>query len=572
MSVRRWLMVADCWQCGASIALVASAEAPRPAPAPLAAAVPLVPGPARVPPPAPVRRPRRIAPPAGTPVAPPLPLAIRPRDWAGWLWDAPAWLTSLLFHLLLLMALGLLTTPRVVPPRAIVLSTVLGPQHSPGGALQLPATDDQPTFDLPVPDQPGWEDPERRAELILADQTARELRMDPTSRDPHLPSLTSVRRAIQEEGPERMFATRDPRVRVELVRREGGTTLTEAAVARGLRWLARHQEPDGHWSLDRFDEHASCQGRCDGAASLESDAAATALALLPFLGAGQTHRTGIYRDVVQRGLRWMIERQAPDGDLRFDARGQAGMYAHGQAAIVLSEAYAMTRDAALRDPAQRAIDFIVAAQHRDGGWRYRPGERGDTSVLGWQLMALQSARVAGLDVPFSTLAGAAHYLDQVQSHDGSRYAYQPGHPPTCVMTAEALLCRIYLGSTPRQTPLARGLEWLVSRHPPDIHRPDIYYWYYATQCLHHAGGSSWEEWNQQLREILVLMQRDQGHEAGSWDPEGPHTHPGGRIYMTSLAVCTLEVYYRHAPIFRPLGSSSQWVRHGASNAIAARVK
>jgi hypothetical protein len=388
--------------------------------------------------------------------------------------------------------------------------------------------------------------------LVMADQDARELRMDPNAEPPELPNVRELRRAIQQHDRQSLFVTRDPRVRVEMVKREGGTTLTEAAVARGLRWLAVHQEPEGRWRLRGFSDHQDCNGRCGGDAQLVSDSAATSLALLPFLGAGQTHLTGIYSDVVARGLDWLIVQQAEDGDLRGNSRGQPGMYAHGQAAIVLSEAYAMTGDPRLREPAQRAIDFIVRAQHRRGGWRYQPGERGDTSVLGWQLMALQSARVAGLHVPYQTLAAAEEYLDEVTSDDGFRYSYQPRREPTHVMTAEALLCRLYLGWPHDEPRLQQGLDWMVRRNPARIDEPDIYYWYYATQTLHHVGGPRWEEWNERLREVLVELQCRQGHEAGSWDPIGPHSDAGGRIYMTSLAVCILEVYYRHAPIFRPI--------------------
>ena len=286
-----------------------------------------------------------------------------------------------------------------------------------------------------------------------------------------------------------------------------------------------------------------------------SDSAATSLSLLPFLGAGQTHWSGIYRDHVARGLRWLIEHQDENGDLRIDSQGTSGMYAHGQGAIVLCEAYAMTGDEMLREPAQRAIDFIVEAQHPAGGWRYRPGEPGDTSVLGWQVMALQSARVAGIQVPEETLELAGQYLDSVRGSDGFSYAYQRKRSPDHVMTAEAILCRMYTGWTFDDPGMREGVTDLVERFPPKRKQPNIYYWYYASQVMHHAGGMDWERWNRRLREILVQTQIKSGHEAGSWQPRGPHAQAGGRIYMTALAICTLEVYYRHAPIFRRLDLS-----------------
>jgi hypothetical protein len=254
-----------------------------------------------------------------------------------------------------------------------------------------------------------------------------------------------------------------------------------------------------------------------------------------------------------------VQNQGSDGDLRAGSAGNTGMYAHGQGAIVLCEAFLMTGDEALREPAQKATDFIVAAQYADGGWRYKPnheargGERrGDTSVIGWQLMALHSARAAGLNVPQETLELAAHFLDSVQSHEGSRYAYQTSNAPTHVMTAEALLCRIYLGWTKSDPGLMQGVRWLSENHLPSSRAPNIYYWYYAAQTLRHVGGERWEQWNLELRDILVDSQEKSGHHAGSWQPRGDHASAGGRLYMTALAVCTLEIYYRHLPIFRQI--------------------
>jgi hypothetical protein len=345
-------------------------------------------------------------------------------------------------------------------------------------------------------------------------------------------------------------AARDPRIRVEVVKQEGGTTLTEAAVARGLRWLAMHQEADGHWSLHDFHRSAGCS--CGGNGSQRSDAAGTSLALLPYLGAGQTHLVGRYRDEVSRGLRWLLKNQAENGDLRANSQGNTGMYAHGQAAIVLCEAYMMTGDETLRDPAQRALDFIVAAQHDAGGWRYEPKQAGDTSVVGWQVMALQSGRAAKLNVPDETLELAGVFLDSVSSNSGAKYAYVPRQAPTHVMTAEGLLCRMYLGWKLDMPGIEQGVEFLVTQHLPSKRDPNIYYWYYGTQALHHYGGDEWEMWNREMREILIETQERGGHQAGSWEPRGEHAPAGGRIYMTALATCSLEVYYRHLPIFRQI--------------------
>jgi hypothetical protein len=380
-----------------------------------------------------------------------------------------------------------------------------------------------------------------------------------SSRD--LPRFERVRDALVAPAAQRMFEGRDPRVRTQLVLAEGGSMYTEAAVAQGLRWLARHQAEDGHWSLDDFHDHGDCDGRCRGQGHIHSDAAGTALALLPFLGAGQTHTRGMYQSTVARGLEWLLAEQKKTGDLRGEGRGT--MYAHGIASIVLCEAYALTGDEVFQDPAQRALNWIVRAQHRSsgrnsGGWRYEPSQPGDTSVVGWQLMALRSGRMARLRVPPLVFQQANKFLDHVQHGNyGGLYSYQRGRQPDETMTAEGLLCRQYLGWPASHQGLREGVDHLLENHLPNKYEPNIYYWYYGTQVMHHVGGEPWERWNNAMREALVELQVREGHEAGSWTPEGGihgglDVNSGGRIYMTALAICSLEVYYRHLPIYRSI--------------------
>jgi hypothetical protein len=272
------------------------------------------------------------------------------------------------------------------------------------------------------------------------------------------------------------------------------------------------------------------------------------MALLPFLGAGQTHELGTYRQTVADGLRWLRNDQKQDGSFR--SIGSGNMYAHAQASIALCEALAMTEDPELREPAAQAIDYIVRAQHNAGGWRYHPKSAGDTSVMGWQILALRSAQAAGLQIPGRVFELASGYLDTAQTDDvGGLYAYMPNNRShTPAMTAEGLLCRQYTGWRKGEAGFSVGSRYLLS-NLPHRDRPNIYYWYYATQVLHHLGGDDWRTWNERIRETLIEMQETQGHVAGSWTPVGGHANRGGRVYMTALAICTLEIYYRHAALY-----------------------
>ena len=552
ISIRHWLMIADCWRCNSSVLISEQQEreirqlldrtghgekSPRKRRSG-AAAVGLVPAyPARKPSVAQQRVREQLA------------------DAETDIWitrvfrDMPSWIVSLLFHVVLLTLLGLLELPKEDDSRKIILSLVVGPDHQEGGDVIKTDPDNEIAHDLPIPRNVNTEDPEQMAKVMHDQETARELMQDFDTFNPNLPKLEEVKRRIREaHGTRTTILARDPRVRVEMVTQEGGTTRTEAAVARGLDWLSKHQAADGSWSIKHFNHGDDCI--CGNPGSVVSDSAATSLALLPFLGAGQTHLVGKYKDEITRGLDWLVNNQLPDGDLSPGSTGNTRMYAHGQGAIVLCEAFMLTGDDKLRAPAQKAIDFIVKAQHGQGGWRYRPGEAGDTSVLGWQVMALQSGRMANFDVPPSTIQKAQSYLDQVQFRNGAWYGYTPGQKPTFTMTAEGILCRMYLGWTLEYPGLVDGGEWLLANHPPTQKPRNMYYIYYATQALHHIGGETWSKWNTQMRSVLVDSQETRGHMMGSWAPVDQHDRAGGRLYATSLAVCCLEVYYRQLPLFK----------------------
>lgn len=346
--------------------------------------------------------------------------------------------------------------------------------------------------------------------------------------------------------------------RERLARLGGASEGSERAVALALQWLANHQLPDGGWSFDHT-KAGGCNNQCRNPGNLaDARAAATALALLPFLGSGQTHREGKYAKNVRAGLYYLITNRmkvSAEGGSFFESGGS--MYSHGLAAIVLTEAYGMTHDKVLAAPAQQAINFIANAQDPvGGGWRYQPRQKGDTSVVGWQLMALKSGAMAYLQVPKVTIQRAQVFLDSVQADGGAAYGYlDPGEGPAT--TAIGLLCRMYLGWDKNNPALVRGIQrlsnWGPSTSKAGPGRNNFYYNYYATQVMRHWEGEEWKKWNAVMRDYLVETQAQKGHEAGSWFFEDSVDHGkerGGRLYFTAMATMILEVYYRHMPLYR----------------------
>lgn len=339
--------------------------------------------------------------------------------------------------------------------------------------------------------------------------------------------------------------------RARLVAAGGGTPQSEGAVARGLRWLQAHQCSDGSWRFDL--EQGPCQGKCSHSGRYGSPIPSTAMALLAFLGNGQTQREGDYQDVVKKGLYYLCSQMEISslGGSFMDAGGK-GMYSHGLAAIAICEDYAMTREQAIEPYAQKAIDFIVSAQDKHGGgWRYHPGNPGDTSVTGWQIMALKSGQMAYLRVPQDTIHRATKFLDSVDFNHGAQYGYVPRtkEGKELTMTSVGLLSRLYTGWPLDHSGIGEGVRLLARNGPsPD----NMYFDYYATQVLHQWGGAEWQEWNYRMRDYLVRTQSNEGHESGSWHFENPpNSTQGGRLYNTALAIMILEVYYRHLPLYGP---------------------
>jgi len=366
--------------------------------------------------------------------------------------------------------------------------------------------------------------------------------------------LTDLKLPTETAPPVSQYAQRAPEQRQRIVDRLGGSPDTERAVNLALAWLAAHQSQDGRWSGQDFDDNC---GQCDGHATADSDAAQTGLALLCFLGADHSHlKDGPYRDTVARGVRWLLKQQSADGDLRRDET----MYSHGIATIALSEAYGITRDPDLKEPVAAAARFIVAALNkRSGGWRYDPGQAGDTSVLGWQVMALTSARRAGIDIPEDAFEAARDWLDKVSQGSPGLYAYQPRQAPTPSMTAEGLFSQQLLGRGHDEPRMQASVELIMQNlprwgggGPGDRNRnrtANTYFWYYATLAMFQHQGDDWTRWNAALTRALLSNQETRGKAAGSWAPADRWSRTGGRIYQTAVCTLSLEVYYRYLPLY-----------------------
>lgn len=468
----------------------------------------------------------------------------------------PSWLVSFLLHVVLILVLALVVLTRPTqPPIAFEVSDVQGEQLE---SLDVDLSS------LDMSSSAVEVEPLNEPEPVMPELPMPEL--EPTTVMPDLTSelTSSINPAdISKSASGGEMAGRSGDMQAAMAKKYGATTESEQSVDLALEWLAKHQSPDGSWCFDHTigpgDRSRKDPGSSRYANSL---AASTGMALLPFLGKGHTQHVGQYRENVARGLAFLqrIGEQTPNGLSFWEYEGS--MYGHGLATIAICEAYAMTDDQSLRPVAEQAIRFIEYAQNtQNGGWRYDIREPGDTSVVGWQVMALKSAKMGKIEIEERTWKMVKKFLDSVSRDYGAFYGYM--EPPGGNLglhksrTAIGLLCRMYMGWEKERSGLVEGVTWL-SEYGPSLGTrtnptgANMYYNYYATQVLKHYGGEMWTRWNNEMRDFLVQAQDTEGAERGSWyftrsDDLGPEA--GGRLYCTCMAAMTLEVYYRFLPLY-----------------------
>lgn len=347
-----------------------------------------------------------------------------------------------------------------------------------------------------------------------------------------------------------VYSLRDPKDRLDVARKHGGSVMTERAVKAAFGWLVTNQQSDGSWSAAKTGAGRETKtfGHDRDGAGRDANTGITALATLSLMAGGHSHFDGAYKQNVQRALEYLISQQSNDGNLAGNAKLFARMYCHSMSLLALSEAMAMTGDQRLMPAVQRGVDYCVKAQNRnDGGWRYQPGDGGDMSQFGWIVMALRSAKLGGAHVPARTFQQMRQFLKRCSSGvGGSLAAYRPGQGASTSMTAEALFCRYLLDDVPASEGV-RNASRRISQESPSPNHVNLYYWYYGTLAMRHVGGDAWDQWNARLKATLVSLQETSGSEAGSWEPNGVWGGYGGRVYSTAMAALNLEVYYRYLP-------------------------
>jgi len=293
----------------------------------------------------------------------------------------------------------------------------------------------------------------------------------------------------------------------------------DRAIDSGLRFLARQQNADGSWAK-RYTE------------------ATTSLSLMAFMLKGHFPGRPPYGDQLDKAVGLLLDR-AKVGD------GYMGvnMYEHGLATLALSEAWGMSDRKEIRDTLKRAVDVILRAQAPSGGWRYRPRpEDADISVTVMQIVALASAKEAGIHVPSTVIEKALRYVKSCQVKSDGGFGYQNASNPGFPRSAAGVMALLMCGERDSRA-VIQGLEYLKRFPDSKFNNAEFYYYghYYAIQAMYQAGESYYQEWYPRIAKALVARQRPDGR----W--------PGGEAdeeYSTAMSILILGVPYRFLPIYQ----------------------
>jgi squalene cyclase len=306
---------------------------------------------------------------------------------------------------------------------------------------------------------------------------------------------------------------------------------TKKATARALEWLASKQNSDGSWGESRFPHNT----------------AITSFAMLAMMSQGHVPGQGQYGPEVTKGCRFLLassrEKDGYLGGTR--ATGNSGMYCHAMATLCLAELWGMTGDEEIKPVLKKAVELIIGAQSKEGGWRYnpQPGDN-DISVTIMQVMALRAAKNSGMHVPDKTLEKAIDYIKSCYDPNSGGFTYMPGNRAPGFARTAAGICVLQLTGKYDAKEIPKALEFLKTHQTGRE-----YFWYghyYACHAMHQVGGKEWEDYYKGIKNLLLEKQS----EDGSWSTTDYDRMSAGPVYQTSIAVIVLSVPTHYLPIFQ----------------------
>ena len=312
------------------------------------------------------------------------------------------------------------------------------------------------------------------------------------------------------------------------------------ACDRGLAWLASRQNPNGSWNCKiGYKLYEDYHGE-DG-----QDVGVTSLACMAFVGAGYTPGRGKYGKVTTKGLEFILScSREEDGYITSNG---SRMYTHAFAAMFLAEVYGMSRRPDVKEKLKRSVELLVAAQNKEGGWRYQPiPVDADLSVTVSVVQGLRAARNCGITVPTETIERAMRYVKDCATRYGFNYQRSDDYTfndtrVTYPLTACGVVA-MYSAGQYNSREIQDGLRYLEDNKRRVQWRRYHYFYghYYAAQAMYMAGPSYWQTWYPRVRDEIVRGQ----------DEDGGWTDDVGRTYATAMACVVLQMPCEWLPLFQ----------------------
>ena len=314
--------------------------------------------------------------------------------------------------------------------------------------------------------------------------------------------------------------------RMNALKKAGGNQKTESAVLRALRWLKKTQNENGSWTADKN----------------YSDAI-TGLCLLAYLAHGETPTSEEFGITVQKSMQFLADRvnanALPHGTVN---EKNHYPYVNGIVAYALAEAYGMTKIPFLRPPMEAALQVVVDGQQTGGGYdyNYKQEARWDLSVAGWQYQAMKAGFVAGANVKDLSkgMEKGVSFIRNVTFKKPRSDSERPFGYSTPID-------KIVNNS---KHPNDSRVQWRDDMWTtPGLHANPLYYWYYCTQAMFHAGQRPWKDWNDHFSQMCISKQNPEGY----WSSPGATKQHGiDKWYTTALCALSLQVYYRYLPTYK----------------------
>ena len=307
------------------------------------------------------------------------------------------------------------------------------------------------------------------------------------------------------------------------------------AVEKGLEYLASRQNAEGSFG---------------NSGAYGATAAITALSGIAFMADGNLPGRGKYGDNVRKAVQFIVRNQQESG-LFTTSASQGEMYSHGFATLFIGEVYGMTGDDQIKENLQKGVRLIERCQNPEGGWRYQPAPvDADISVTICQIMALRSARDAGIKTDAGVMEKALAYVKRCQNPDGG-FSYQATGGESGFARTAAGTASLYYAGKFQDEAVTRGLDYLARFIPgrDQIEQQGHFFYgqYYAVQAMFLGGGKYWADWYPAIRELLISRQNKA---TGGWEEE---VDPD---YCTAMALIILQMPNRYLPVFNGKGQGS----------------